>query len=66
MFGSVLDNAYFAKKLFLQERRVDFFGRCFAVPRKLSRGPKKDRGSQFENHWSKGLVMVVVPSPRRG
>jgi len=33
------------------ERRVDFFGRCFAVPRKLSRGPQKDRGTQFEKHW---------------
>ena len=32
----------FYTKFFFQERRVDFFGRCFAVPRKLSRGPQKD------------------------
>ena len=40
------ENYIFIQNFFLQERCVDFFGRCFAVPRKLS------RGLQFENHWS--------------
>jgi len=42
---------FILQKFFLQERRVDFFERCFAVSRKFSRGPQKDRGPQFENHW---------------
>jgi len=42
---------YFTQKFFLQERRVDFFGRCFAVPWKLSCGP------QFENHCVKGSTV---------
>jgi len=41
----MLPENFILHNFFLQERRVDFFGRCFAAPRKLSRGP------QFENHW---------------
>ena len=54
MFSSVLDNATLMSWIafFLQERRVDFFGRCFAVPRKLSCGP------QFENHCFRGFQQL--------
>ena len=45
---------YFTQNFFLQQRRVDFFGKCFAVPRKLSRGP------QFENHWSNLNGVFVI------
>ena len=48
MFGSVLDNATFIS--WIVSNRIQGCGRCIAVPRKLSCGPQKDRGPQFENH----------------
>ena len=32
----------------------------FAVPLKLLRGPLKDRGPLFENHWSKSILFSIV------
>jgi len=48
MFGSVLDNATLIS--WIVSNRIQGCGRCFVVPRKLSCGPQKDRGPQFENH----------------
>jgi len=36
------------------------FGRCFTVPRKLSRGPQKHCRSQVENHCSTSNCFKVT------
>ena len=35
-------------------------GNLFAVPLKPLRGPLKDRGPHFDNHWSKPILSSIV------